>query len=57
MKVLSPVGETKRIDVEGKLAPRLATLSDKVVGIIDDGVGKAYFHLRWPRAARPKCWG
>lgn len=57
MKVLSPVGETKRIDVEGKLAPRLATLSDKVVGIIDDGVGKAYFHLRWQRAAKPKCWG
>ena len=43
MKVLSPVGERKRIDVEGKLAPRLAALSNKVVGLIDDGAGKAYF--------------
>lgn len=43
MKVLSPVGERKRRDVEGKLAPRLAALGNNVVGLIDDGVGKAYF--------------
>jgi len=43
MKVLSPVGEKKRIDVERELAPRLATLSGKVIGLIDDGAGKAYF--------------
>lgn len=43
MKVLSPVGEKKHIDVGRELAPRLATLSGKVVGLIDDGVGKAYF--------------
>ena len=43
MKVLSPVGEKKRTEVKDKLAPRPATLSDKVIGLIDDGVGKAYF--------------
>ena len=43
MKVLSPVGEKKRTEVRDELAPRLATLSGKVVGIVDDGAGKAYF--------------
>ena len=43
MKVLNPVGEKKSTGVKDKLAPRLDTLSGKVVGIIDDGAGKAYF--------------
>lgn len=43
MKVLSPVGEKQRTEARDELAPRLATLSGKVVGIVDDGAGKAYF--------------
>lgn len=43
MRVLNPVGEKKAKGVKCELAPRLDTLKGKVVGIIDDGAGKAYF--------------
>lgn len=43
MRVLSPVGETKQVEMKDELAPRLATLSGKIVGLVDDGAGKAYF--------------
>ena len=43
MKVLNPVGEKKSTGIKDKLAPRPDTLSGKVIGIIDDGAGKAYF--------------
>lgn len=44
VKILSPVGEKKRDAAKKEeLAPRPTTLADKVIGIVDDGAGKAYF--------------
>lgn len=43
MRVLSPIGEKKLTGAKGELAPRLDTLSGKIIGFVDDGAGKAYF--------------
>jgi len=43
MRVLNPVGDKEQLKHERQLASRLDMLSGKVIGIVDDGVGKAYF--------------
>lgn len=43
MKVLSPVGDIRQVERTDKLAPRPSNLAGKVVGIISNGAGDAYF--------------
>ena len=42
MKVLIPIGEKKFL-LKNELAPRLQGLKGKVIGIVDNRAGKAYF--------------
>jgi hypothetical protein len=53
MKVLIPVGENKVL-LKNQLAPRLADLKGKVVGILDNRAGKAYFD-RIEELLKEKC--
>ncbi len=43
MKVLNPVGESKFANAKDETAARLRRFDNKVIGVIDDGAGKAYF--------------
>jgi len=43
MKVLNPVGESKFANAKDETAARLGRFDNKVIGVIDDGAGKAYF--------------
>lgn len=53
-EVLSPADERKQVEVKGELAPRPTHLTDKVVGLIDDGKGGLYFQ-RLEELLREKC--
>ena len=43
MKVLSPVGERRAVEVKAEKVSLLPTLKEKIVGIVDNGIGKSYW--------------
>ncbi|MFC1970423.1 hypothetical protein ACFLV0_00565 [Chloroflexota bacterium] len=53
-EVLSPVSAKKRAKARLELAPRLANLTGKVIGVIDNGKGKSYFD-RLEQLLEEKC--
>ncbi len=47
MKVLSPEGVVREPEAgRGRLAPRLADLTDKTIGVLDDGFSGSGYYMR-----------
>jgi hypothetical protein len=54
MKVFSPIGERNQGVFKDHLAPRPSDLKGKIVGILDNRAGKAYFD-RIQELLKAKC--
>ena len=54
MRVLNPVGERKKTGIQNRLAPRPSDLQGKIVGILDNRAGQAYFE-RIEELLKAKC--